>query len=588
MRTATPQPSLWSFVAPLMRPYRWHLALALFLNGLHGLAITYQNFVLPMLIGILTAPELTPGGRLDAAIRLAVIYAVVSIFGRMLTWHLGFRVFTWVRERMIFQLRGQFFRHVNHLCLRFHNQHPSGELQAYLFGSPLAQVTAFYQHMSFHVAGAIFTIASTLVILGCQDWVLSSVLVATCVANVWVMTLASKRVKIISTDYMEAEGGVSGHIADLLRGNKAVKLHSMEDRTAQDFDRSVLILADKSYSRDVRQHVEWMKQETISYITLAVLVVAAVWRYSGGHISLAMATAAIVCFQALNGPIAILFGGATLWGSANAALRRITAVLHTASTTPDPVGTQHPVPAKGELTFDAVDFSYSSDAQVLKGMNLRIPYGQRIAIVGPSGAGKTTIIQLLLRLYDPQQGRVLLDGTDLRRCAGPELRRRFGVVPQDPFIFRASLRDNLRASRPDADDATLEHALRLANAWEFVHALPKGLDSKVGEGGSTLSGGQRQRLAIARALLADPPFFIFDEATSALDTVSERLIQEVLERNLGGRTAIFIAHRLATVKNCDRIVVLNDGRVVQDGTFTQLVAAEGLFRELVQGQQLRA
>jgi ABC-type multidrug transport system fused ATPase/permease subunit len=183
---------------------------------------------------------------------------------------------------------------------------------------------------------------------------------------------------------------------------------------------------------------------------------------------------------------------------------------------------------------------------------------------------------------------VTIDGTDLRRCAGAELRRRFGVVPQDPFIFRASVRDNLRVTRPDADDAALERALRLANAWEFVATLPQGLDTSVGEGGSSLSGGQRQRLAIARALLAEPAFFIFDEATSALDTVSERLIQEVLERNLGGRTAIFIAHRLATVRNCDRVVVLDGGRIVQDGTFAQLVGDAGLFRTLVEGQQLRA
>ena len=143
MRTAPPQPSLWAFVAPLMRPYRWHLALALVLNGLHGFAITYQNFVLPLLIGILTATDMTPDQRLHAAISLGVVYVLVSVFGRMLMWHLGYRIFTWVREQMIFQLRGQFFRHVNHLCLRFHNQHPSGELQTYLFGSPLGQVMGF-------------------------------------------------------------------------------------------------------------------------------------------------------------------------------------------------------------------------------------------------------------------------------------------------------------------------------------------------------------------------------------------------------------------------------------------------------------
>ena len=197
-------------------------------------------------------------------------------------------------------------------------------------------------------------------------------------------------------------------------------------------------------------------------------------------------------------------------------------------------------------------------------------------------------MQLMLRLYDPQQGSVRIAGVDLRHCHGPEVRKRFGVVPQDPFLFRASIRENVACARPDATAAEIQRVCELANAWEFIRLLPQGLETAVGEGGANLSGGQRQRLAIARALLADPPFCVFDEATSALDTLSEQLIQETLEKHLGGRTVIFIAHRLATVKRCDRIVVIQQGRVVQDGSFDQLAAAPGMFRELVHGQQLRA
>jgi ABC-type multidrug transport system fused ATPase/permease subunit len=176
---------------------------------------------------------------------------------------------------------------------------------------------------------------------------------------------------------------------------------------------------------------------------------------------------------------------------------------------------------------------------------------------------------------------------DLRRFAAADLRRQFGVVPQDPFIFRTTVRDNVRVARPDADDAAIRRACELANAWEFISALPGGLDARVGEGGSSLSGGQRQRLAIARALLAEPQCFIFDEATSALDTLSEQLIQQALERNLAGRTVIFIAHRLATVKNCDRILVVDGGRISQDGSYASLIAQPGLFQDLVRGQSLR-
>jgi ABC-type multidrug transport system fused ATPase/permease subunit len=224
---------------------------------------------------------------------------------------------------------------------------------------------------------------------------------------------------------------------------------------------------------------------------------------------------------------------------------------------------------------------------VLRNLTLTIPRGQRIALVGPSGAGKSTLAQLLLRLYDPQSGIVRMGGIDLRKFEASDLRKAFGVVPQDPFIFRTTMRDNVRVARPDASDDAIRRACELANAWEFIAKLPGGLDASVGEGGSSLSGGQRQRLAIARALLSEPECFIFDEATSALDTLSEQLIQEALEKNLSGRTVIFIAHRLATVKNCDRLLVIADGRVAQDGTYDQLVSQPGMFQDLVHGQSLR-
>jgi ABC-type multidrug transport system fused ATPase/permease subunit len=197
------------------------------------------------------------------------------------------------------------------------------------------------------------------------------------------------------------------------------------------------------------------------------------------------------------------------------------------------------------------------------------------------------VTQLLLRLYDPDQGTVSLDGTDLRLCSGPEVRQRFGVVPQDPFIFRTTIRENLCVARPDASDTEMRTACEQANAWEFISRLPEKMETRVGEGGSSLSGGQRQRLAIARALLASPDYFIFDEATSALDTVSEHLVQEAMEKCVAGRTALIIAHRLATVKNCDRILVADGGKIAQDGTYDELVDQPGLFRNLVQGQVLR-
>ncbi len=575
-------------VWPLFLRHRWLLLGALLLNGMHGAAIALQNLAPKWLFAeVLEKPGLTTAQRWQKLAWLVAGYLVVSLIVRMAAWHAGYRLFTWTRERVVFALRGQFFRHINHLCLRFHGEHPSGELFSYLFGTPLNNVMQFFQHTSMSVPGGIVTVLTTLAMFWRWDWLVASVLLSTSFASVALMIRARERMQKINREFQSTEGDISGRVADVLRGNKAVKLYAMEAQVEQDFDRQALVIGRKSYERDVLSHIEYMKQESFGYFCYVALMAACTWRYLGGHIDLGTVAACLASYIGLNWPIQVLFQAFTLWGGAEASIDRIGAVLDTPSTTPDPVVAAVPLPAQTEIVFDRVTFAYEPGRPVLRDLSLVIPRGQRLALVGPSGAGKSTLAQLLLRLYDPQSGSVRLSGVDLRQFAASDLRKQFGVVPQDPFIFRTTVRDNVRVARSDATDEAIQRACELANAWEFIARLPGGLDSRVGEGGSSLSGGQRQRLAIARALLADPQCFIFDEATSALDTLSEQLIQDAFEKNLGGRTVIFIAHRLATVKNCDRILVIADGRVTQDGRYDALVAQPGLFQDLVRGQSLR-
>lgn len=588
MPETNPTSAFRRHVWPLFWRDRWLLLAALLLNGVHGAAIALQNVAPKWLFSeVLEPKDLASAERWRRLGWLIAGYLVVSIIVRMAAWHAGYRLFTWVRERVVFALRGQFFRHVNHLCLRFHGEHPSGELFSYLFGSPLNNVMGFFQHTSMSVPGAIITVLTTLAMFWQWDWAVALVLMATSFSSVVLMLRARTRMQKISSEFQSAEGDVSGRVADLLRGNKAVKLYAMEDQIAADFDRQALVIGRKSYERDVLSHIEYMKQETFGYFCYAALLATCTWRYLGHDLDLGTVAACLASYAGLSWPIQTIFQAFTLWGSAEASINRIGAVLDTPSTTPDPEKPLQAVPAASEIVFDQVDFSYVPGQPVLRDLTLVIPRGQRLALVGPSGAGKSTIAQLLLRLYDPQAGTVRLGGCDLRQFEASDLRKAFGVVPQDPFIFRTTVRDNVRVARPDATDAAIRRACELANAWEFIAKLPGGLDARVGEGGSSLSGGQRQRIAIARALLAEPQVFIFDEATSALDTLSEKLIQEALEKNLGGRTVVFIAHRLATVKNCDRLLVIADGRVAQDGTYDALVSQPGLFQELVHGQSLR-
>jgi ATP-binding cassette subfamily B protein len=249
-----------------------------------------------------------------------------------------------------------------------------------------------------------------------------------------------------------------------------------------------------------------------------------------------------------------------------------------------------PRPVHTGIAFEGVHFAYPArpGTPALDRFTLNVAQGEHVALVGPSGAGKTTVLALLLRFYDPQAGAVRIGGTDLREFDPQQLRRLVAVVPQDPVIFAASVLENVRYGRPEATREEAEHACEQAFALEFIHRLPQGMDTELGERGVTLSGGQRQRLSIARALLADRPILLLDEATSSLDAASERMVQQALEALERGRTAIVIAHRLATVQHADRIVVMDRGAIVAEGTHAELMKQGGLYANLAALQFLDA
>ena len=263
-----------------------------------------------------------------------------------------------------------------------------------------------------------------------------------------------------------------------------------------------------------------------------------------------------------------------------AGLDQLFTVLGTSSDTPENHGAKMPERIIGNIEFRNLTFGYDPQKPVLKNISLTIPAGQIVALVGPSGGGKTTISNLMLRFYDPCSGQLLLDGTDIRQLPIRPYRSLYGVVLQDPYLFNESIRTNMQYANPSATEADIIRVLEQAKAWDFVRQFPRGIDHFVGEGGSSLSGGQRQRLAIARCLLLNTKFVILDEPTSALDVESEYAIQHAFDNLFKNRTVFIIAHRLSTIRRADRILVVGEGKILQDGKYEELVKTDGVFRRL--------
>ena len=401
------------------------------------------------------------------------------------------------------------------------------------------------------------------------------------------LTLLGRRVRSISRRSQDRIADVGTVTGEVLGAMKVVQAFNQQDREAERFT-----LATETVFATAKKRI--LLRALITFIVIALMfssVTIIIWqgaidvaagRMTGGTI------AAFVLYGALlagaTGALSEVYGDLLRAAGASERLNELLKAEPTIKAPANP--TPLPEPAQGRLEFRAVEFRYPTrqDVSALHGFSLAVRPNEKLAVVGPSGSGKSTIFQLAQRFYDPQAGQVLIDGVDLREADPADIRQRIAMVPQETVIFAASARDNLRYGNWDASEDELWQAARDANAEAFLRALPEGLDTFMGEGGARLSGGQRQRIAIARALLRHAPLLLLDEATSALDAESEKLVQDALERLMASRTTIIIAHRLATVRAADRIIVLDHGQIVEEGTHKMLSTADGLYARLARLQ----
>jgi len=399
--------------------------------------------------------------------------------------------------------------------------------------------------------------------------------------------LLGRRVRTISTQNQSRIAEVGTVTTEVLGAMKIVQAFNQQGREASRFSDTV-----ERVFATAKRRIAIRAVMTAMIISLMIgAIVMVIWQGAVDVAAGRMSGGTIAAFILCGGLLAGAFGALSevpgdLLRAAGAS-ERLAELLSAEPDIRAPVSPKSlPEPALGELEFEHVTFHYPTrrETSALEDFSLRVRSRERLALVGPSGAGKTTIFQLAERFYDPDAGRILLDGVDLKDADPADVRQRIAMVPQETIIFAASARDNLRYGNWDASEDALWQAARDANAEEFLRALPEGLDTYMGEGGARLSGGQRQRIAIARALLRDAPLLLLDEATSALDAESERLVQDALDRLMEHRTTIVIAHRLATVHAADRIVVMDGGKIVEEGTHATLSGRGGLYARLARLQ----
>jgi ATP-binding cassette subfamily B protein len=501
---------------------------------------------------------------------------------------------TWVRfyfmmsvgERVIADLRRAVYGHVLTLSPAFFDVSRTGELASRLTNDSeqIRQVIGF--GVSMFLRNGLMMLGA-LVLLFTTSAKLAALIVLGVPATLVPILLMGRRVRRLSRVNQDRVGDVSAYIDESLHEIRTVQAYRHEDRAREQFGRA----AEAAYGAGV--HRIRVKAWLISLVMLIGFCAVGVILWIGGHDVYAGRMTAGELSAFVFYAVIVASGAGTVsevWGEIQRAAGATERLMELLDTQPA-LTTLHPairLPARvtGAVRFDEVVFAYPSrpETTALGPVSFGVDPGERVALVGPSGAGKSTIFGLILRFYDPRSGRVLIDGADIRHCEPRELRRAIALVPQDPVIFAASVTDNVRFGRPEASFHEVREACAAASALEFIDRLPQGFDTDLGERGVKLSGGQRQRISIARAILADRPILLLDEATSSLDAESERQVGAALARLARGRTTLVIAHRLATVRNANRIIVLDRGRIHAVGTHDDLLRANGLYAHLARLQ----
>ena len=588
---------------PFTRPYLPLLALALVLltisGALEALIVLLLEPVINLWSGAGTTrisqfdflrnllnvlPSLLGLGQGNELVGIALLLVLFSLI-KGLSLYLSEYLMVYSGQKVVAQLRKTLFAGLLDHSLSFYTRHSTGHLMARIVSDTERLQEAVSKQLAdgFRQLILLVTFLTVVVVI---DWKLSLFSLAVLPVVLWLTVKMGKRVHRLTWDGQQRVADLSHSLQEAIAGQRIVKAFGMESYERERFRG----LADRLVSINLKNTrvtaLSSPLMEFIGYLVFAPFLLYINWQIASG-VSLGAFVAFVVALFKLYEPLRKLSRMHLHFQQAFACASRIFELLHLPPEIQDRPGAADLAPFRRELRFQDVNFSFGEDVPVLTSINLTIRQGEIVAVVGKSGAGKSTLASLILRFYDVTEGRVTIDGSDLREVTQASVRRQIALVSQDTFLFNDTVRNNIAYGRKNCRSDRILEASRAANCHDFVEGFPQGYDTVIGERGHRLSGGQRQRIAIARAVLKGAPILILDEATSALDGASEKLVQEALNRLMSHCTTLVIAHRLSTVRRANRIIVLDGGRIVEQGVHAKLMARAGIYRQLYQLQDLR-